>query len=88
MVEVITMVKVVKSTHYIFPDRNAGAVLQSHSKHVVLASMLYGNEFKMKDVEMIKRIRNPEQNRAFRNDEEVVVPIIENACFETDLASK
>ena len=69
-------------------DRNAGAVLQSHSKHVVLASMIYGDEFKMKDIEMIKRIRNPKEGRAFRNDEEIVVPIIENACFETDLAAR
>ena len=82
------MISTVQLNYFISSDRNAGAVLQSHSKHIVLASMLYGNEFKMKDVEMIKRIRNPEQNRAFRNDEEVVVPIIENACFETDLAAK
>merc|ERR1719237_710152 len=54
-----------------YKNRNAGAVLQSHSKHVVLASMIYG-------------IRNPKEGRSFRNDEEIVVPIIENACFEAD----
>ena len=75
-------------TLYSSLDRNAGAVLQSHSKHVILASMLYGSEFKMKGFEMIKRIRNPVQGRAFRNDEEIVVPIIENKCFETDLAAR
>ena len=50
--------------------------------------MLYGSEFKMKGFEMIKRIRNPVQGRAFRNDEEIVVPIIDNKCFETDLAAR
>ena len=62
--------------------------MQSHSKHIVLASMLYGDEFKIKDFEVIKRIRNPVQGRAWRNDEELVVPIVENTCFEIDLADR
>lgn len=36
------------------PDRNAGAVMHSHGKNIVLASLIFGSEFKVKNLEMIK----------------------------------
>jgi methylthioribulose-1-phosphate dehydratase len=69
--------------------RGAGAVLHSHGKATVLASIIYeGSEFRIKDLEMIKGIYNPLERRMFRNDEELVIPIIENTCFEADLAQR
>eukprot|EP00095_Tigriopus_kingsejongensis_P003694 maker-scaffold11_size778918-snap-gene-6.53 protein:Tk03694 transcript:maker-scaffold11_size778918-snap-gene-6.53-mRNA-1 annotation:"unnamed protein product" len=67
-------------------ERKANAVIHSHGKFVVLASMIYkGCEFRVKDLEMIKGIYHPTENRPYRYDEELVVPIIENTCFEADL---
>jgi hypothetical protein len=34
---------------------------------------------------MIKGIRKPSEERALRFDEQLVVPIVENTCFEEDL---
>ncbi len=69
-----------------FLDRGAKAVLHSHNKYPVLATLLYpGSEFRISRLEMIKGLYNPVLGRAFRYDEELVVPIIENTCFEKDL---
>lgn len=69
-----------------YHERNANAVIHSHGKYIVLASLIYtGPEFRIKNLEMIKGIHHPLENRAFRYDEEIVVPIIENTCFEADL---
>jgi methylthioribulose-1-phosphate dehydratase len=44
--------------------RNAGAVIHSHAKEVVLASLLYkGNEFKIRNQHMIKGIWNNVEGR-------------------------
>ena len=57
-----------------------GAVIHSHDSNVVLASMLYpGNEFKIKNQHMIKGILNNVEQRPGYFDEELVVPIVENA---------
>lgn len=68
-----------------FQQRGAGACLHSHSKHAVLATMLNDKEFRIKDMEMIKAIRNWEEKRNYHNYEEIVVPIIENTASEYDL---
>jgi hypothetical protein len=48
--------------------------------------MVYpGSEFIIKNIEMIKGIYHPVHKRMYRYDEELVVPIIENTCFEKDL---
>jgi len=70
-----------------FKLRGAGAVMHSHSKHAVLATLITkGREFCITRVEMIKGIRDGETGAALRYDDKLVVPIIENTPFECDLA--
>ncbi|XP_046384235.1 methylthioribulose-1-phosphate dehydratase [Ischnura elegans] len=72
-----------------YTARNAGAVIHSHSKSAVMATMLYpGKEFKVSHLEMIKGIKNPKLGRNYRYDEELVVPIIENTPWEEDLKDR
>jgi len=67
-------------------DRKAEAVIHTHSKAAVMATLLSGNnEFKVTHLEMIKGIYNPLKGRYYRYDEELIVPIIENTPFEEDL---
>jgi len=69
-----------------YTARNAGAVIHSHSKASVIATLLAtGNEFRVTHLEMIKGIYNPKKGCNYRYDEELVVPIIENTPFEEDL---
>jgi len=66
--------------------RSAGAVIHSHSKWANLVTMLYpGKEFKITYQEMIKGIKNQITGKNYRYDDNLVVPIIENTCFEADL---
>lgn len=70
-----------------YNKRNAGAVIHSHSKAAVLATLLFtGPEFKVSHIEMIKGIKHGEEDRQMRFDETLVVPIIDNTPFEADLA--
>ncbi len=69
--------------------RGAGAVLHSHSKDVVLASMAFpGSEFRVSDVEMLRGVFNPCEGRPYRADETLIVPIVENAASEAELARR
>lgn len=69
--------------------RNAGAVIHTHSKAALMATMLYpGKEFRCTHLEMIKGIKNQKLGRNMRYDEELVVPIIENTPFEEDLKDR
>jgi ribulose-5-phosphate 4-epimerase/fuculose-1-phosphate aldolase len=66
--------------------RNAGAVIHTHSKNLVMATLLFpGTNFKITHQEMIKGIRKCQSGGYYRYDEELVVPIIENTPFEEDL---
>ncbi|GFN98751.1 methylthioribulose-1-phosphate dehydratase [Plakobranchus ocellatus] len=68
--------------------RNAGAVIHTHSKAAVMATLLYpGIEFRITHQEMIKGIKKCQSGTYYRYDEELVIPIIENTPFEEDLAS-
>lgn len=60
--------------------RNAGAVLHSHSVHAMLATLLFGDTFRVTHLEMMKGIAGV----GFHD--ELVVPIIENTAHECDLA--
>lgn len=66
--------------------RNAGAVIHAHSINAVLATLVFpGHEFQISHQEMIKGIKKGLSGEAYRYDELLVVPIIENTCFERDL---
>lgn len=66
--------------------RGAGAVIHTHSKAAVMATLLYpGKEFKITHQEMIKGIRKAKSCVNYRYDEELVVPIIDNLPLESDL---
>ncbi|XP_017770524.1 PREDICTED: methylthioribulose-1-phosphate dehydratase [Nicrophorus vespilloides] len=72
-----------------YTSRNAGAVIHTHSKSALLATMLFpGKEFRCTHLEMIKGIKNQKLGRNMRYDEELVVPIIENTPFEEDLKDR
>lgn len=65
---------------------NAGAVIHTHSKNCVMATLLYpGASFKITHQEMIKGIKKNVSGVYYRYDEELVIPIIENTPFEEDL---
>lgn len=69
-----------------YKERNAGAVIHTHSPAAVMATLLWpGKEFRITHQEMIKGIYDYELNRNLMYDEELVVPIIENTLFERDL---
>jgi methylthioribulose-1-phosphate dehydratase len=69
-----------------YKARNAGAVIHTHSKFAVMATLLTkGPEFKITHLEMIKGVYNAKLGRYNRYDEELVIPIIENTPFEEDL---
>jgi methylthioribulose-1-phosphate dehydratase len=63
-----------------YRQRGAGAVLHSHSIHAMVATLLFGREFRSQNLEMQKGI---EGHGAF---DTVAVPIIENTAHECDLA--
>lgn len=72
-----------------YTARNAGAVIHTHSKSALLATLLFpGKEFRCTHLEMIKGIKNQKLGRNMRYDEELVVPIIENTPFEEDLKDR
>ncbi|GAU89058.1 hypothetical protein RvY_01654 [Ramazzottius varieornatus] len=69
--------------------RHAGAVIHSHSKQVLLATLLYpGREFRVSHLEMIKGIKKDTTGKYHRYDEELVLPIIENATEERNLEDR
>lgn len=73
----------------VYTARNAGAVIHSHSKSAVMATLLYpGKEFTCTHLEMIKGIKDQKLGRNICYNERLVVPIIENTPFEEDLKDR
>ncbi|KAF5916271.1 hypothetical protein HPG69_007352 [Diceros bicornis minor] len=67
----------------------AGAVIHTHSKAAVLATLLFpGREFKITHQEMIKGIKKWTSGGYYRYDDMLVVPIIENTPEEKDLKER
>ena len=60
--------------------RGAGAVIHTHSTNAMLATLLFGTEFSVSHLEMIKGIQGMQYH------DRLVVPIIENTAHECDLA--
>lgn len=67
-----------------YKQRDAGAVIHSHSLNAVMATVLAGNgkELVVTHEEMIKGIRGHD------NFEPCVVPIVENTAYERDLTDR
>jgi len=66
--------------------RGAGAVMHSHSKHAVLATLITdGDLFTVSHLEMIKGVRHGVTGAALRYDDTLAIPIIDNTAFECDL---
>ncbi|XP_007426488.2 methylthioribulose-1-phosphate dehydratase [Python bivittatus] len=69
--------------------RGAGAVIHTHSKAAVMATLLYpGKEFKITHQEMIKGIKKCTTGGYFRYNDMLVVPIVENTPEEKDLKER
>ncbi|KAM7015330.1 methylthioribulose-1-phosphate dehydratase isoform 1-T1 [Tautogolabrus adspersus] len=69
--------------------RGAQAVIHTHSKAAVMATLLYpGKEFRITHQEMIKGIRKGTSGTNYRYDDTLVVPIIENTPEEKDLKDR
>jgi methylthioribulose-1-phosphate dehydratase len=69
-----------------FSERNAGAVIHVHSQEIVKLCLLNPeNEIRIRDLEIIKGVFNEEKSKFYDNDEEVIIPIIENSKYEKDL---
>ena len=62
--------------------RDAGAVLHSHSKHAVLATLLSGAAFEVAQLEMIKGLRGKGYYDPVR------IPIVENTARECELTDR
>uniref|UniRef100_A0A8L0DQW8 Methylthioribulose-1-phosphate dehydratase n=1 Tax=Oncorhynchus mykiss TaxID=8022 RepID=A0A8L0DQW8_ONCMY len=72
-----------------FTMRAAQAVIHTHSKAAVMATLFYpGKEFRITHQEMIKGIRKGTSKTNYRYDETLVVPIIENTPEERDLKER
>jgi methylthioribulose-1-phosphate dehydratase len=63
-----------------YNQRNAGAVLHSHSENALLATLVFDDVFEITHLEMMKGISGIGYHDVLR------VPIIENAARERDLA--
>ncbi|XP_017597738.1 PREDICTED: methylthioribulose-1-phosphate dehydratase, partial [Corvus brachyrhynchos] len=69
--------------------RGAGAVLHTHPRPAVMATLLYpGSEFSITHQEMIKGIQKCTSGGYYRYDDTLVVPIIENTPEEKDLKER
>lgn len=69
--------------------RGAQAVIHTHSKAAVMATLLYpGKEFRITHQEMIKGIRKGTSGTNYRYDDSLVVPIVENTPEEKDLKDR
>jgi len=72
---------------HVYRLRNAGAVIHSHSPSSVLAGMLCpGTEFTISHQQLIKVFRHGVTGVNLRNDDTLVIPIVENALNEDDIA--
>lgn len=73
-----------------YSKRNAGAIIHSHGKYAVLATLISsdGKEFKITHQEMIKGIKKGSSREPFKYDDELIVPIIENTRYEKDLTER
>ncbi len=65
-----------------YRTRHAGAVIHSHSRHAVLATLLWPRGFRVRHLEMVKGLTNKTWH------DEVCVPVVENTARECDLTDR
>jgi methylthioribulose-1-phosphate dehydratase len=70
-----------------FTMRGAWACIHTHSQAAVMATLLYGKEFRITHQEMIKGIRIGSSKHNLQYFDDLVVPIIDNTPQEMDLTS-
>ncbi|SCU79309.1 LAMI_0A08196g1_1 [Lachancea mirantina] len=74
-----------------YKRRAAGAVIHTHSQHAVMCSLIFGNEFKIANIEQIKAIPSGEKDPVTGKDinlsffDTLAIPIIDNTAHEEDL---
>lgn len=67
-----------------FQVDNVNAVIHTHSQNAVLVSMIYGDEFRISDMEQIKAIPNLITKKGnLNNMDTLVIPIIDNKPTES-----
>eukprot|EP01061_Rhynchopus_euleeides_P037135 TRINITY_DN62921_c0_g1_i1.p2 TRINITY_DN62921_c0_g1~~TRINITY_DN62921_c0_g1_i1.p2 ORF type:complete len:240 (+),score=131.54 TRINITY_DN62921_c0_g1_i1:72-791(+) len=69
-------------------ERGAGAVMHSHAPEAVMATMLWGKEFRCTHLEMLKGIRVGSTAEALNYYDDLVIPIIENTAREAQLKER
>lgn len=65
--------------------RSAGACIHTHSQAAVLCTLLYGNEFRIANIEQIKALPKVTEPGYLGFFDTLVIPIIENTAHEEDL---
>jgi methylthioribulose-1-phosphate dehydratase len=68
--------------------RNAGACIHTHSQNAVMATLLFGDVFRITHQEMIKGIRVGSTGTNLKYYDLLEVPIIENTAEEQDLTDR
>ncbi|KAK9462471.1 Methylthioribulose-1-phosphate dehydratase [Lipomyces oligophaga] len=68
-----------------YDKRNAGACIHTHSQNAVLATLLYGKEFQIRNMEMIKAFPRITESGYYGFFDTLTIPIIENTAQEEDL---
>lgn len=63
----------------------ANACIHTHSQAAVMVSLLYGDEFRISNIEQIKAIPRVTETGYLDNTDELVIPIIDNVLYEENL---
>ncbi|PRT54334.1 Methylthioribulose-1-phosphate dehydratase [Wickerhamiella sorbophila] len=69
-----------------YEQRRAGACIHTHSQNAVMASLLWGREFRIANIEQVKAIPKVVEPGNLSFFDTLVIPIIENTAHEEDLA--
>ncbi|ODQ81632.1 hypothetical protein BABINDRAFT_159898 [Babjeviella inositovora NRRL Y-12698] len=69
-----------------FKMRGAGACIHTHSQSAVMCTLLFGDEFRISNIEQIKALPKITEAGNLGFFDELVIPIIENTAHEEDLA--
>lgn len=74
-----------------YKQRDAGAVIHTHSQHAVMCSLIFDKELRIANIEQIKAIPSGKKDAKTGKDinlsffDTLVIPIIDNTAHEEDL---